>query len=267
MLNGEVKISCPNSLCNHEVSIPDIQSNLSRKNFEIIWDKLCDMYLWNTEDIRKWPNASCHNAGVILPKPCSSNLICDECHYEWRDATQYTLLETVYSKIFYGHKYNGELLSYWKELISGEPCPNWGIIISKVSGCPHMVCMKWKYEFWWDWLGSYQNYRHKGDTSCPLRVVILYPFFIYFLAMLNSKLWFSIPLIATIQKLVLFYTCMTITATLLLWSSLLEFAIFQKLKRIRKYRLRNKGYQHELTILSLFLYPILWVCGLGKLNI
>jgi len=34
---------------------------------------------------------------------------------------------------------SSEILSYFNQLIRGEPCPNCGIIIIKISGCSHMV--------------------------------------------------------------------------------------------------------------------------------
>lgn len=262
MLKGEVRIPWVNSEWTHQIDFEFIQNNWNKQDIGFISDKYLQIYLNNTTDIRKWPNADWGYAGILGQLPCSDNLTWNKCSYQWKDPSQYTWLENIKRSVFGGQSFNGELLSYLSEVMKGEPCPNWGIIIIKISGCPHMVCQKCSYEFWWDWLGYYKDYQHLDGTPCPLRVFILFPIFWFFLAWINFKLCYSITLIATIQKSVLYFVFMLIMSTLILGSLWIEAALLKKLKIYKRHRPNYRGWGFKTTWAATILYPILWAAAI-----
>lgn len=70
-------IPCPDSTCDGKVSLMDIQRSFDQVKCEQVMDKLLNVYMCNQNDVRKCPNAGCEYAGVIIPKPCSSQLTCE----------------------------------------------------------------------------------------------------------------------------------------------------------------------------------------------
>ena len=62
-----------------------------------------------------------------------------------------------------------------RKIIQTEPCPNCGVLIHKIDGCNKVICGKCKYDFCWECLGSFKNYRHDkdGDFYCVLRQIAL----------------------------------------------------------------------------------------------
>ena len=243
----------------HNILLDDMYRSFSKDKFESILDKMLNVYIWNMNDIRKWPNQEWSYAGVINTKPCYEDLIWNWWEYRWRDLTHYTLKDKITKSIFGNYSFNSELLSYFSEITKGEPWPNWGIVIIKSGGWPHMAWQKCSYEFCWDWLGYYKEYRHIDDTFWPLRLFILYPLVYFFLIGLNFKLWYSYGFLAYLEKTIIYLLWMLTICSLFLSSWLIEFFFIHKLFRFKKFRPKYKGKEYKFTVLMIVVYPIFWI--------
>lgn len=259
LLKEEIVIPCPKNKCDHPISINDMYKNLTKEYFDAVLDQLCDVYVCNQKDIRKWPNSECINAGIINQKSCQEKLICELWGYTWKDVTQLTLRDKIYKSIFGSYSINSELLSYISEIIRGEPWPQWGIIIFKTGGWPHILCQKWSYEFCWDWLGYYKDYKHMGDTTWPLRLFMIYPLTFFCVWWLDLKLSFSFEIIEYLEKLLIYITFMVALSSLMLSSSLIEIYFINKMKRLQRFRPKYRGIQYKINLFSIGVYPILWI--------
>jgi len=123
LLRNEVKIPCLNHECTQEITMEEAFQNLDRKRTELVLDKLVNVYICNQSDIRSCPNSNCSNAGIITPFPCYESLECDCCNYKWKDISQYTWKDKLERAIFSNSTYKSNLLSYFSEIMKGEPCP------------------------------------------------------------------------------------------------------------------------------------------------
>lgn len=259
-------LACVNSQWKHGIGLNCIQQNLDQSHFGQVWEEFFKFYTWSQDDIRNWPNADCGYAGIITQGPCKANLVCEKWSYQWKDSSQFTCLENLKRSLFGQHSFNGELLSYLSELMKGEPCPNCGIIIIKISGCPHMVCQKCSYEFCWDWLGYYKDYQHLDGTPCPLRVFIIYPLMWFFLFWMNFKLCYSFTLLAVVQKAILCFAFEFIMSTLILMSLWIEVPLIDKVRRYKRYRPNYRGLWYKVSWLSTIFYPFLWASVISKIE-
>lgn len=258
-LKDEIIIPCPNNKWTHHISLSDMQKGISLENFEIVLDKLLNVFICNSKDIRKWPNLEWSNAGIITEKPWYEQLHCAWWDYKWKDITQLTFNDKLHRAILGNYSLNSELLSYLSEITKGEPWPHCGIVIIKSGGCPHMACQKCSYEFWWDWLGYYKDYGHIDDTFWPLRLYILYSLVYFFLFSLNFKVWYSFGLIAFLEKTAIYLWSMLIIWSLFLSSWLIELFFIHKLNRFRKFRPKYKGKEYKFTVWMIVIYPIFWI--------
>lgn len=259
LLKGEVTIPWPQAEWNHSISLKDMQRSFGRSTMEKVLDKYLNVYMCNQYDIRKCPNTDWNNAGVITPKPCHQFLQWEWCHYKWKDITQYTLKDKIQRAIMGKYSLNSELLSYFSEIIRGEPCPEWGIIIFKTGGWPHMICQKCSFEFCWDCLGYYRDYQHMGDTKCPLRVFMMYPLSLFFLFALNFKVCYTYSLAANIEKSILSFLFCFVISTLILSSAGLEVFFVEKMKRFKRFRPNYRGKEYKFIAVMIFLYPLVWL--------
>ena len=82
-----------------------------------------DMYLSNTEDVRRCPSADCDYAGTITLSPCSKPLSCPECNTEWRELVQLNTYEKTKKHLKELVNFNSETFSYINEIMTGCPCP------------------------------------------------------------------------------------------------------------------------------------------------
>lgn len=126
--------------------------------FEEVNQKLTDMYIFHTKDMRKCPNPIWNNAGFIDLKPCSKRAQCNACEFKWREIAQMTFLHKLSKHVSEGVKLKSDHLSYFNEVCYGNACPGCSSIIFKNGGWPHMICQKCGYEFWWSCLTSYRSY-------------------------------------------------------------------------------------------------------------
>ena len=199
----------------------------------------------------------CRNYWAL--KACYEQLTWNLCGYKWKDITQLTLKDKMRKAIFGSYSIDSELLSYFSEIIRGEPWPQWGIIIIKTGGWSHIICQKWSYEFCWEWLGYNKDYKHMSDTFCPLRQFIIFPLTFFWVCSLNIKLSFSFAAIEHIEKLLLHIVVMIMISMLILSTSLFELYFLNKLKRFKRFRPKYKGMQYKLTLFMIYFYPILWL--------
>ena len=154
----------------------------------------------NGADYRKCPKSNWNYIGTIDLKPWREMLQWNRWDHQWEDPVLYSWSRKAYLKIRKLIHFEFELLNDIQKVIRGEPWPNWGICIIKLSGWNHMVWSKWNYEFWWLWLGYYPGYVHTDTTYCATRQVILFYFIAFFLVFaMNTKIWFTIEVINTIK--------------------------------------------------------------------
>ena len=188
-LSDEIVIPCPYYECKHNLSNADLINTIGPRNFEILNEEYIQIYLSNTDDIRRCPNDNCDYAGVISLKPWSDNLSCPECGYDWRELAQMSTSQKVIRNIQNTLSLKSETFSYVNEVLTGVPCPNWGLVITKNGGWNHMIWGKCAYEFWWWWLGHFPSYSHTETTFCPIR--FLFPKIMIFILLIGiyAKLW------------------------------------------------------------------------------
>ena len=122
-----------------KVYLEPIQKEVDEQ-MQKINDKLLNLYISNSKDMRKCPASGCDGAGFIRLKACRENLVCEICSHEWREYGQSTFCEKVSMTIKGMFSLNGESFTNFRKLMKGEPCPNCGIVIDKDGGCSHMVC-------------------------------------------------------------------------------------------------------------------------------
>lgn len=145
-------MKCPNSQCDHIMSVEELNLETSPQCMEKINEHLLKYYTTHTKDMRKCPNFSCESLGVLDLKPCGDHVVCHDCKYTWRDQANHTWGDKIGKKISDLTSYDSELLSDLSKVLKGEPCPQCGYVIVKNGGCEHMVC-QCGYEFCWICLG------------------------------------------------------------------------------------------------------------------
>ncbi|CAI2371491.1 unnamed protein product [Moneuplotes crassus] len=200
-LSGQVTIPCPNYQCEHSLSHIDLITFLGIEMFESINEQYTQIYLSNTEDIRRCPNEECSYAGMIKMESCSDKLRCNKCSFEWREYSQLTDSQKMIKSVKDFLTFKSETFSYINEVLTGVPCPKCGLVIWKDGGCNHMVCQKCKHEFCWSCLGHYPGYNHREETFCPLRQFIIYLIPIVAFATLDYKLCSHVSLVSWIHSL------------------------------------------------------------------
>ena len=99
------------------------------------------------------------------------------------------------------------------------------------NGWDHMICEKWKYNFWWSCLGEYTNYRHSDNSFCYKRLdltkILASLFFIILVWNCLSSQKENI-----ISKLIIFFIYFIYANCLALWF-ILEIAIVKLIFHLR----------------------------------
>ena len=134
----------------------------------------------NGLDYRKCPKRDWNYIGIVDLKPCNEPLEWIQWGYSWEDPALYPFIKRTWRKLQNLCSIESEMLNDIQKVIRGEPCPNCGICIIKMSGWNHMVWSKCSYEFWWACLGHYPGYMHTESTFCPFRNVLIYYFVFFF---------------------------------------------------------------------------------------
>ena len=209
-------------------------------------------------DFRKCPTYGCDYIGIIDLKPCHEQLECGKCGTRWSDPALYPIMKRLCG----GFSLDSEILNNIQKIIKGEPCPNCGICIIKMSGCDHMVWAKCNYEFCWACLGHYPGYVHSQNTFCPIRRVIIY-FFVYFFLIysINDKICSIWPFMDRLEDVVLGSIWKFIIANIYFASAFLWLTAFGEMMNtrnlIRMYPEYASTYRWTLwttTIITIF-YP------------
>ena len=170
-LNCTIKLDnitfhCPTDGCDHILTIQHIHS-MALPNWPEIDSIMLRKYFSLTNDIVSCPMQNC-NYAFISDQKCAYT--CQKCGYQWGENR--SIARTV-TKEF------GGIATYLEETLLCEQCPNCSACISKNGGCPHMVCNLCKFEFCWQCLQEYKNYRHNQNAICGGRMASL--LFFYFL--------------------------------------------------------------------------------------
>ena len=90
-IKGTLTIPWPNHIWNQTLHLKYVMNIIGPKMFEEVNEKLTDMYVFHTKDMRRCPNTNCNNAGFIKLKPCIKRTECPECQLKWREIAQMTL--------------------------------------------------------------------------------------------------------------------------------------------------------------------------------
>jgi len=120
--------------------LSDTKSELVRDCYYTISNKLAEIYLISTPDVRKCPKLGCNGAGIISFQPCTELNECLECGFKWKDPIQMTAYERFKENFVKSFNFKNDVKTNLRKILVGEPCPNCGIIIDKNEGCTHMVC-------------------------------------------------------------------------------------------------------------------------------
>eukprot|EP01017_Pseudomicrothorax_dubius_P014788 TRINITY_DN17318_c0_g1_i1.p1 TRINITY_DN17318_c0_g1~~TRINITY_DN17318_c0_g1_i1.p1 ORF type:complete len:241 (-),score=-11.81 TRINITY_DN17318_c0_g1_i1:38-760(-) len=147
----------------------------SRAMQESISKALLRVYITRQSDIRSCPRFGCEYAGILPSQNCGDELSCEKCGFEWRDSSQYGILDNpfhVFQKV--RHLPDSILTKCQKYFVTKE-CPKCSISISKSGGCFHMTCRKCKHEFCW-----YCRYPYHNHSS--LLCIATFGFKVLFLA-------------------------------------------------------------------------------------
>ena len=204
-IRGEVNIPCPNYQWHQSLMPFDLINIIGIKEFEKVNEIYTDLYITNSEDMRKCPNEKCNYAGFILLQPWHHPLKWPECNYSWRDYAQLGKYQRWLKSIKDTANFKSETFSYMNEVLTGSPCPKCGLVIWKDGGCNHMVCQKWKFEFCWLWLGHYPGYRHTENTFCPIRKFITFLMWMYLFMAIDLKFSSIFPMVGYLQTCALYW--------------------------------------------------------------
>ena len=204
-IRGEVNIPCPNYQWHQSLMPFDLINIIGIKEFEKINDLYTDLYITNTDDMRKCPNEKWNYAGFILLESCNQPLKCIECNTTWRDYAQMTKFRKWIKSVKETINFKSETFSYINEVLTGSPWPKCGMVIWKDGGWDHMVCQKCKFEFCWLCLGHYPGYRHTEMTFWPIRKMISVLMTIYLFIALDLKICTIFPKLGYFQSSFLYW--------------------------------------------------------------
>ena len=186
-LSSQEPVPCLQQKCKSDIFFSELQEWLSSEQMDKVWKAYNDNYISLTMDIVRWPRPGCPFAGIMPKKGCKRPIEWPDCEYVWRDHAQLSNSEVAFKSFSNVIDLNPESFNYLNKLFYGKACPNWGMTISKLEGCSHMMCQQCHHEFWWDWLGHFAGYVHEPGAICKLRKLIL-------------KAWISICVVLTIFK-------------------------------------------------------------------
>jgi len=258
-IRGEVTIPCPNYNCNQALISVDLFNTIGPDEFEKVNVLFTDLYLSNTEDIRKCPSQKCEYAGVISLDKCGHSLKCPEWKYSWQEYTHMSDFQKLIKSLKDLISLNSESYSYINKVLTGSPCPKWGLVILKDGGCNHMVWQKWNYEFWWLWLGHYPGYKHTQDTHWFLRKFIMFFLMWIFVINLDYNLCKQIPILGNFQYCIYEWAWYIIAPNIFALLILFEFIILAVLGDwCRGYATQLQKTMKIPTLIAALSYPIMY---------
>ena len=173
------------------------------------------------------------------------------------------LIENKLSKCLWSWNLNFALFNDFQKVWRAQAWPGWGIWIIKNAGWKHMICQKWRHEFWWHCLGDYYAYQHKVEAFWPVRNIIKYLLYLYL-----STFTFNLKLAIQYegyQKICI--DIAKVVGTLMLGNLITLSILFVSLwwgcyESFRyPYNDRERRCKHIATFL-IWLYPWVWAAGM-----
>eukprot|EP00826_Nyctotherus_ovalis_P048364 TRINITY_DN5687_c0_g4_i5.p1 TRINITY_DN5687_c0_g4~~TRINITY_DN5687_c0_g4_i5.p1 ORF type:complete len:473 (-),score=50.60 TRINITY_DN5687_c0_g4_i5:125-1543(-) len=252
VLADEISLPCPFEACRKLMAPEDFLPLLSRNQANSINECMLRHYLNHQKDIQKCPKPSCNYAGVsgYLPKFCYT-YTCAKCGESWKDHSQ-TGMGSYLAKFTSGIlSAKDEFLSNLRKRLTGNFCPNCAILISKDSGCPHMVCNKCKHEFCWICLDSFFQYKHTGINTCGLRWLYNLLLMAILITFMLVKLSVHFPIINSVFDFILWLSAMLTLGILEILSTVGVLIVSIILVRKNASKIPRKKLSTRLTVLGL----------------
>lgn len=191
-LNGDNYIRCPNLNCHEKSSIISVLSNLPHEHHQSLSGLLLKTYIQEAPDVINCQKGSCNYYGVMPQKDCTDDLICELCGHKWKEKTQLTSLERIYSRVSNVNDVISEIQTAVYHGLFTVPCPQCSVPIRKAGGCSHMTCKKCAYEFCWT---CEQNFQKHSTEQCvsnqfaKLAIVSLFVFQVLIISGPYHMLW------------------------------------------------------------------------------
>ena len=160
--------------------------------FENINLKCTELYLANTDDIRKCPNEKWTNYGYIILRPCNKPLKWDKWENEWSESAQMTESFKIVKSI----------KKSLNDVLYGSSWPQWNLAVYRENNCSQIVWPEWEFEFWWFWLGHYPEFKHTEATFWSLRRTIKTLMLFLFLIVIYLRIYQMFSFVESIHSFI-----------------------------------------------------------------